>query len=62
MQTSFTDLVGTAVVPAHCFDIHELTDLTPVLNTAAAVVEMGRQASEAAPAAFTPTGVAHCNP
>jgi len=47
MQTSFTDLVGTAVVPAHCFDIHELTDLTPVLNTAAAVVEMGRQASEA---------------
>jgi len=26
MQT-FTDLVGTAAVPAHSFDIDELTDL-----------------------------------
>jgi len=33
MQT-FTDLVGTAVVPAHCFDSTELTDLTPALDPA----------------------------
>jgi hypothetical protein len=32
MQASFTDLVGTAVVPAHCFDSDELTDLAPVLD------------------------------
>jgi hypothetical protein len=59
MQTSFTDLVGTAVVPAYCFDRTELTDLTPALNM---VVDMEAQASEAAPAAFTSTGVVHCNP
>jgi len=35
MQT-FTDLVGTAAVPAHCFDIEELTELTPALDTATA--------------------------
>jgi hypothetical protein len=33
MHASFTDLVGTAVVPAHCFDSAELTDLTPALAT-----------------------------
>jgi hypothetical protein len=32
MQT-FTDLVGTAALPTHCFDIEELTDLTPALDT-----------------------------
>ncbi len=47
MQTSFTDLVGTAVVPAHCFDSTELTDLTPALDTAMAVHDMAAKASEA---------------
>jgi len=32
---AFTDLVGTAAVPAHNFDIAELTELTPTLDTAA---------------------------
>ena len=35
MQT-FTDLVGTTVVPAHCFGTDELTDLTPDLDTVTA--------------------------
>jgi hypothetical protein len=35
MQT-FTDLVGTSAVPAHAFDIDELTELTPALDTATA--------------------------
>ena len=43
----FTDLVGTAVVPAHCFGSTELTDLTPPLDTARAVHDMAAQASEA---------------
>ena len=47
MQASFTDLVGTAVVPAHCFDSDELTDLTPALDTATAAHDMAEQASEA---------------
>ena len=34
MQT-FTDLVGTSALPAHAFDIAELTELTPALDTAA---------------------------
>ena len=46
MQT-FTDLVGAAVVPAHCFDSTELTDLTPALDPATAVHDMAAQASEA---------------
>ena len=46
MQT-FTDLVGTVVVPAHCFDSTELTDLTPALDTATDVHDMAAQASEA---------------
>ena len=49
MQRSFTDLVGTAVVPAHCFDSMELTDLTPALDTATNVDGMAVQSSEAAP-------------
>ena len=44
---AFTDLVGTAVVPAHAFDIAELTELTPVLDTAQATHGMAEQASEA---------------
>jgi hypothetical protein len=49
MQTSFTDLVGTAVVPTHCFDSAELTDLSLALGTATAVVGMALDASEAGP-------------
>ena len=48
MQALFTDLVGTAIVPAHSFDNDELTALTPALETATAVDGTGRQASEAA--------------
>ena len=44
---AFTDLVGTTVVPAHCFDTTELTDLTPALDTATAVHDMAAHASEA---------------
>lgn len=47
MQTSFTDLVGTVDVPAHCFDNDELTDLTPAVVTADGVDRMKPQASEA---------------
>ena len=32
---AFTDLVGTATLPTHAFDIDELTELTPALDTAA---------------------------
>ena len=46
MQT-FTDLVGAAVVPAHCFDTAELTDLTPALDTAMATHGTSVEASEA---------------
>jgi hypothetical protein len=42
---AFTDLVGTSAVPAHAFDIAELMELTPALDTAQATQE---QASEAA--------------
>jgi len=47
MQVSFVDLVGTAVVPAHCFDRDELTGLAPALDTATSVDGMESQASEA---------------
>ena len=47
MQASFTDLVGTSVVPAHCFDSSELTELTPALDTASIVHGLAEQASEA---------------
>jgi hypothetical protein len=47
MQT-FTDLVGTTAVPAHCFDIDELTELTPALDTAQATHDTAEQASGAA--------------
>lgn len=43
---AFTDLVGTAVVPAHCFGTTELTDLAPALDTATAAHDMAAQASE----------------
>ena len=47
MQT-FTDLVGTSAVPAHAFDIAELTELTPALDTAQATHDTAEQASGAA--------------
>ena len=48
MQT-FTDLVGTTAVPAHAFDIAELTELTPALDTAMAAHDTAEQASDAGP-------------
>ncbi len=69
MQT-FTDLVGTTAVPAHAFDIAELTDLTPTLDTAMAAhdiaeaseLDMGprlcnRTAVDGSPAAERPTEI-----
>ena len=44
---AFTDLVGTTAVPAHAFDIAELTDLTPALDTAQAAHGTSVEASEA---------------
>jgi hypothetical protein len=44
---AFTDLVGTSAVPAHAFDITELTELTPALDTAQAAHGTAEQASEA---------------
>jgi hypothetical protein len=46
---AFTDLVGTTAVPAHAFDIAELTDLTPTLDTAAVDHGTSLEASEAGP-------------
>lgn len=54
---AFTDLVGTAVVPAHCFDTDELTDLTPALDTAASIQEI---AGDASGAAYTNMGSPIC--
>ena len=45
---AFTDLVGTSAVPAHAFDIDELTELTPTLDTAQATHGTSVEASEAA--------------
>ncbi len=44
---AFTDLVGTSAVPAHAFDIEELTELTPALDTAAIDHGLSVEASEA---------------
>ncbi|MBT6203665.1 MAG: hypothetical protein P8Q36_13275 [Alphaproteobacteria bacterium] len=46
MQTTFTDLVGTAA-PAHC--LAELTDLAPALGMVTAIDEMASLASDAKP-------------
>jgi hypothetical protein len=51
MIQAFTDLVGTSAVPAHAFDIAELMELTPALDTAQATHDVVEQASEAAPSA-----------
>ena len=57
---AFTDLVGTAAVPAHCFDIAELTELTPALDTAAVDHGLAEQASEAAATVGVPSGTNVC--
>jgi hypothetical protein len=44
---AFTDLVGTSAVPAHAFDIAELMELTPALDTAQATHGTSVEASEA---------------
>ena len=44
---AFTDLVGTTAVPAHAFDIAELMELTPALDTAMTAHDTADQASEA---------------
>ena len=44
---AFTDLVGTTAVPAHAFDIEELTELTPALDTTQATHGTSVEASEA---------------
>ena len=49
IQASFTDLVGTSAVPAHAYDIAELTELTPALDTATAAHGKSLEASEAGP-------------
>ena len=43
---AFTDLVGTAAVPTHAFDMAELTELTPALDTAAIDHCLSVEASE----------------
>ena len=48
MQASFTDLVGTTVVPARCLDSTELRELAPALDTTTEAHDMTAQASEAA--------------
>ena len=45
---AFTDLVGTSAVPAHAFDVAELTDLTPTLDIAMAAHDTADQGAEAA--------------
>lgn len=58
MQASFIDLVGTTILPAYCFDITELTHLTPALGTSVDVHDMTVQASETrATAAFSCWGI-----
>lgn len=55
MQTSFKDLVGTAIVPTCVFNTEELTDLVPALDTGTAVHGMTSLASEAQPTFSCPT-------
>ena len=58
---AFTDLVGTSAVPEHCFDIAELTNLTPALDTAQATHDTAEQASEAS-AMISTLGYVHFYP
>ena len=57
---AFTDLVGTSAVPAHAFDIDELTDLTPALDTAQAAHGTADQGAEAVSPFSTPLVVYGC--
>ena len=62
MIQAFTDLVGTSAVPAHAFDIAELTELTPTLDTAAVDHGTSVEATESSgthfPACLT---IHHCH-
>jgi hypothetical protein len=60
MIQAFTDLVGTSAVPAHCFDIEELTELTPALDTAAIDHGLSVEASEASGSTNLQTGLGCC--
>jgi hypothetical protein len=55
---AFTDLVGASAVPAHAFDIAELTELTPALDTAQATHDVAEEASEAS---FSGRGHCRCS-
>ena len=61
MQASFTDLVGTTVVPTNFLDSKELTDLTPALDTATAAHDMAEQAGEAKSSAGASYCFTNCN-
>ena len=56
MIQAFTDLVGTSAVPAHAFDIAELTELTPTLDIAMAAHDTADQAGEAVGGTALTTG------
>jgi hypothetical protein len=56
IQASFTDLVGTSAVPAHAFDVAELTELTPTLDIAMAAHGTADQASEASSSTMATPG------
>ena len=56
---AFTDLVGTTAAPEHCFDIEELTDLTPALDTATAAHDMAVEASEVSGTHFPACATVH---
>ena len=58
---AFTDLVGTATLPAHAFDVAELTELTPALDAATAAHDTAEQASEAS-AMISTLGYVHFYP
>lgn len=49
MQAAFTDLVRTAIMPAHCFDSTEFRDLAPALDTNTAIHDNAAHASETQP-------------
>jgi hypothetical protein len=53
---AFTDLVGTATLPAHAFDVAELTELTPTLDIAMAAHGTADQASEASSSTMATPG------
>ena len=58
---AFTDLVGTTAVPAHAFDIAELTELTPALDTAQATLGTSAEANESAQScSMTPANTCPC--